>query len=58
MNAFYNNFAAGEPAGRPGIHMNFDKYIDWDTKDWGNDKDNGFICKRHIDFKKTSLNIK
>ena len=37
-----------EPAGNPFLHMNFDDDFRWDTKDDGNDKDNGFICKKPI----------
>ena len=35
-----------EPEGQPYLHMNFDDDFRWDTKDDGNDKDNGFICKK------------
>ena len=37
-----------EPEGSPFLHMNFDNDFKWDTKDDGNDKDNGFICKKSI----------
>ena len=37
-----------EPEGQPFLHMNFDDDFRWDTKDDGNDKDNGFICKKPI----------
>ena len=37
-----------EPEGQPYLHMNFDDDFRWDTKDDGNDKDNGFICKKPI----------
>merc|ERR1719150_3684847 len=42
----FKDFKAGEPAGLPYTHMNFDGKFQWDTKDDANDKDNGFICKR------------
>ena len=37
-----------EPEGNPYLHMNFDDDFRWDTKDDGNDRDNGFICKKTI----------
>ena len=42
----FKDFKAGEPAGLPFTHMNFDAKFQWDTKDDANDKDNGFVCKR------------
>ena len=45
----FGNWKAGEPAGNPYAHMNFDSSFAWDTKDDANDQDNGFVCKRPVD---------
>ena len=37
-----------EPAGKKRLHMNFDNDFQWDTKDDGDDRDNGFVCKKPI----------
>ena len=44
----FKNYKKDEPKGLPYLHMNFDSQFAWDTKDYANDKDNGFICKMKL----------
>jgi hypothetical protein len=44
----FDNFIDDQPDGNPYAHMDFDQGFAWNAKDDGNDKDNGFVCKRPL----------
>jgi hypothetical protein len=44
----YTNFIQNNPDGQPYLHLDYDYGFAWGTKNDGNDKDNGFVCKRPV----------
>ena len=48
----YTNWIKNNPAGSAYLHWDYDYDYNWGTKDDTNDKDNGFVCKKAIEWKK------
>ena len=44
----FTDFYQGAKKGKPFLHMNFDQNLAWDTKNYKNDRDNRYICKKSV----------